>query len=128
MNGGVFMRKTGTGLLLLWLGMSASMAQQADRLQKDSLNVERQIPLTYYDKIQPTESEKYVIVYKDSLCGIYDVKDLRNVTDIKYTNLRVRNREMSDIGAITVFVYECGEQHGLISLCEANNEYVSIEL
>lgn len=128
MNGGVFMRKIGTGLLLLWLGMSASMAQQADGLQKDSLNVERQIPLTYYDKIQPTESEKYVIVYKDSLCGIYDVKNLRNVTDIKYTDLRVRDRKTSDIGTFTVFVYKCGEQHGLISLCEANNEYVSIEL
>lgn len=51
-----------------------------------------------------------------------------NVTDVKYTGLRVRNRKMSEVGGIIVFVFKCGEQRGLISLCEANNEYVSIEL
>lgn len=124
----MYMKKIGIGLLLLWLGISTSMAQQADGLPKDSLKVERQTPLMYYDRIVPTDSEKYVIVYKDGLCGIYDVKNSCNVTDVKYTGLRVRNRKMSEVGGIIVFVSKCGEQRGLISLCEVNNEYVSIEL
>ena len=124
----MFMKKIGIGLLLLCFGISTSMAQQTGGLLKDSLKVERQTPLTYYDRIVPTDSEKYVIVYKDSLCGIYDVKNSCNVTDVKYTGLRVRNRKMSEVGGIIVFVFKCGEQRGLISLCEVNNEYVSIEL
>lgn len=124
----MWVKNIGVGLLLLCLGVTASMARQKDGLPKDSLKMGQQVPLTYYDRIEPTVSEKYVIVYKDSLCGVYDIKSLRNVTDVKYTDLRTRDRRMSDEGAVTVFVYACGKKTGLISLCEANNEYVSIEL
>lgn len=123
------MKRIWIGLLLLSFGVPALMARQADVLRKDSLRIEKQISQIHYDKIEQTESEKYVIVYKDNLCGIYDIKNMCNVTDVKYTALKVRDRKMDDdVGAITVFVYKCGEQKGLISLCEANNEYVSIEL
>lgn len=123
------MKRIWIGLLLLSFGVPASMARQTDVLQKDGSKVEKQISLIHFDKIEQTESEKYVIVYKDNLCGIYDVKSMCNVTDVKYTALKIRDRKMDDdVGAITVFVYKCGEQQGLISLCEANNEYVSIEL
>lgn len=124
----MWVKNIGVGLLLLCFGVTASMAQQTDGLPKDSLKMGLQVLLTYYDRIEPTVSEKYVIVYKDSLCGVYDIKSLRNVTDVKYTDLRTRDRRMSDEGAVTVFVYACGKKTGLISLCEANNEYVSIEL
>lgn len=124
----MWVKNIGVGLLLLCFGATASMARQTDGLSKDSLKTGRQVPLTYYDRIEPTVSEKYVIVYKDSLCGVYDIKSLRNVTDVKYTDLRTRDRRMSDEGAVTVFVYACSKKTGLISLCEANNEYVSIEL
>lgn len=123
------MKRIWIGVFCLIFGVPALMARQADVLQKDSLKIEKQIPLTHYDKIEKTESEKYVIVYKDNLCGIYDVTNMCNVTDVKYTALKERNRKIDDnIGAIIVFIYKYGEQRGLISLCEANNEYVSIQL
>ena len=63
----MWVKNIGVGLLLLCFGVTASMAQQTDGLPKDSLKMGQQAPLTYYDRIEPTVSEKYVIVYKDSV-------------------------------------------------------------
>lgn len=121
------MKKVG---ILVWMALACMptlFAQQKESMA-DSVQATRQLSLSEFDRVEPTESEKHVIVYKDSLCGIYDVKSLRNVTDMAYTSIRVRNRRMSELGPVTVFVYRCGERRGLISLFEENNEYVILDL
>lgn len=101
-----------------------------DTICVDTLNLVlnvRQIPLSEYDRIEQTISKKYAIVYKDSLCGIYDIEGGQNVTELEYSTLRVRNRAVTDVGGITVFVFTCEDRKGLISICEVNNENVIIE-
>lgn len=103
----------------------------ADSISVDSsdyLKKVPQIPLKECDKVEHTKSEKYAIVYKANLCGIYDKEKKCNVTEINFLSLRVRNRAMTEVGPITVFIFTAGERKGLITLNEADNEMMMFVL
>lgn len=113
--------------MALWTIITFPAVAQAGKANIDICAATDTICVDTLDRIEQTISKKYAIVYKDSLCGIYDIEGGQNVTELEYSTLRVRNRAVTDVGGITVFVFTCGDRKGLISICEVNNENVIIE-
>lgn len=83
-------------------------------------------PMSEYDKVEKTEADSYVIVYKDSCCAVYDFKKEVQVTELQYDSLHLRNRTDSEVGPICVFVFKKDGHTGLLSVVEENNETMSI--
>lgn len=79
-------------------------------------------------RIEQPGADKYAVVYKDGLCGLYDLDNKKNVTEIRYTTIKLRNRTDSELGPICVFVFTEGKSKGLLSIFEENNEAVSVYL
>lgn len=111
--------------------VSGENAACVDTVNVDTLDLSpefEQIPLSGYSRVEESGADKYAIVYINGVCGLYDLVNQRNVTEIKYTTIRLRNRSDSELGPICVFVFTEGDSKGLLSISEANNETMSVYL
>lgn len=87
-----------------------------------------QVPIEECDKMEKTRHKQYAIVYKDSLCGIYDLYNEANVTNIQFTKLRIKDRIETIHGPIVLWTYWLGEQRGLLGMFENGNMFMSVRM
>ena len=79
-----------------------------------------------FDRVETTSVERYSIVYKDNMCGLYDIQADSLVTDIKYDALRY-GRTASEGGyEFTIWVGEMENYEGMISIESTTNEPMEI--
>lgn len=85
-----------------------------------------QIPLSECDILVMADLAGGAIVYKDGLCGIYDITKAENVTRIEYPWLSAGSREEYEGGNYTFFIVVYPENHGVLGVSEQTNEYICI--
>lgn len=88
-----------------------------------------QIPFSELDSLTMSSlDERYVVVYKDGKCGIYDLQKEENVTCIEYGNLRFSFRKEMEGEYYTYFSWEEETTLGVIGIAEVNNQFISIAM
>ena len=88
-----------------------------------------QIPFEELDSLTMSSlDDRYVVVYKDGKCGIYDLQKEENVTRIEYCYLRFSFRKEMEGEYYTYFFWEEETTQGVIGIAEVNNQFVSIAM
>lgn len=88
-----------------------------------------QIPFEELDSmIMSSLDDRYVVVYKDGKCGIYDLQNEENVTRIEYGYLRFSFRKEMEGEYYTYFFWEEKTTQGVIVIAEVNNQFISIAM
>ena len=88
-----------------------------------------QIPFEELDSmIMSSLDDRYVVVYKDGKCGIYDLQNEENVTRIEYGYLRFSFRKEMEGEYYTYFFWEEKTTQGVIGIAEVNNQFISIAM
>lgn len=72
--------------------------------------------------------DRYVLVYKEGKCGIYDLLKEENVTRIEYSYLRFSFRKEMEGEYYTYFLWEEETTQGVIGIAEVNNQFISIAM
>lgn len=88
-----------------------------------------QIPFGELDSLTMSSlDDRYVVVYKDGKCGIYDLKKDENVTRIEYSYLRFSFRKEIEGEYYSYFFWEEETTQGVIGIAEVNNQFISIAM
>ena len=88
-----------------------------------------QIPFGELDSLTMSSlDDRYVVVYKDGKCGIYDLLKEENVTRIEYGYLRFSFRKEMEGEYYTYFFWEEETTQGVIGIAEVNNQFISIAM
>lgn len=88
-----------------------------------------QIPFEELDSMTMSSlNDRYVVVYKDGKCGIYDLLKEENVTRIEYGYLRFSFRKEMEGEFYTYFSWEEDTTMGVIGIAEVNNQFLSIAM
>ena len=88
-----------------------------------------QIPFEELDSLTMSSlDDRYVVVYKDGKCGIYDLLKEENVTRIEYGYLRFSFRKEMEGEYYTYFFWEEETTQGVIGIAEVNNQFISIAI
>ena len=88
-----------------------------------------QIPFEELDSLTMSSlDDRYVVVYKDGKCGIYDLLKEENVTRIEYGYLRFSFRKEMEGEYYTYFFWEEETTQGVIGIAEVNNQFISIAM
>ena len=88
-----------------------------------------QIPFAELDSLTMSSLDnRYVVVYKDGKCGIYDLLKEENVTRIEYGYLRFSFRKEMEGEYYTYFSWEEDKTLGVIGIAEVNNQFISIAM
>ena len=88
-----------------------------------------QIPFGELDSLTMSSlDDRYVVVYKDGKCGIYDLQKDENVTRIEYGYLRFSFRKEMEGEYYTYFFWEEETTQGIIGIAEVNNQFISIAM
>lgn len=88
-----------------------------------------QIPFSELDSLTMSSlDERYVVVYKDGKCGIYDLQKEENVTRIDYGYLRFSFRKEMEGEYYTYFFWEEETTQGVIGIAEVNNQFILIAM
>ncbi len=88
-----------------------------------------QIPFAELDSLTMSNLDnRYVVVYKDGKCGIYDLQKEENVTRIEYGYLRFSFRKEMEGEYYTYFFWEEEMTKGVIGIAEVNNQFISIAM
>lgn len=88
-----------------------------------------QIPFAELDSLTMSNlDDRYVVVYKDGKCGIYDLLKEENVTRIEYGCLRFSFRKEMEGEYYTYFFWEEETTQGVIGIAEVNNQFISIAM
>lgn len=88
-----------------------------------------QIPFAELDSLTMNSlDDRYVVVYKDGKCGIYDMQKEKNVTRINYGYLRFSFRKEVEGEYYTYFFWEEETSQGVIGIAEVNNQFISIAM
>lgn len=88
-----------------------------------------QIPFGELDSLTMSRlDDRYVVVYKDGKCGIYDLLKEENVTRIEYSYLRFSFRKEMEGEYYTYFFWEEETAQGVIGIAEVNNQFISIAM
>lgn len=88
-----------------------------------------QIPFGELDSLTMSSlDDRYVVVYKDGKCGIYDLFKEENVTRIEYGYLRFSFRKEMEGEYYTYFFWEEKTTQGVIGIAEVNNQFISIAM
>lgn len=90
------------------------------------------IPQIYFEELDSLTmsdlDKRYVVVYKDGKCGIYDLRKEENVTRIEYGYLRFSFRKEMEGEYYTYFFWEEETTQGVIGIAEVNNQFISIAM
>ena len=88
-----------------------------------------QIPFEDLDSLTMSSlDDRYVVVYKDGKCGIYDLQKDENVTRIEYGYLRFSFRKEMEGEYYTYFFWEEKTAQGVIGIAEVNYQFLSIAM
>lgn len=88
-----------------------------------------QIPFEKLDSLTMNSlDDRYVVVYKEGKCGIYDLQKEENVTRIEYGYLRFSFRREMEGEYYTYFFWEEESTQGVIGIAEVNNQFISIAM
>ena len=109
----------------------ADSTQVTDTISCDTLDLSKptipQIPFEELDSLTMScLDDRYVVVYKDGKCGIYDLRKEENVTRIEYGYLRFSFRKEMEGEYYTYFFWEEETTQGVIGIAEVNNQFISI--
>ena len=113
------------------LKAQAQIAADTVCLDMDTLAVGyniKQVPIEECDSTFKTRHQYYSIVYKDGKCGIYDLKNKANITNIQFTKLRIKDRIETERGPIALWTYWLGGQRGLLGVFENGNMFMSVRM
>ena len=104
-----------------------------DTISCDTLDLSKppipQIPFEELDSLTMSSlDDRYVVVYKDGKCGIYDLLKEENVTRIEYSYLRFSFRKEMEGEFYTYFSWEEDKTLGVIGIAEVNNQFISIAM
>ena len=111
----------------------ADSTQVTDTISCDTLDLSEppipQIPFEELDSLTMSSLDnRYVVVYKDGKCGIYDLRKEENVTQIEYGYLRSSFRKEIEGEYYTYFFWEEETTQGVIGIAEVNNQFISIAM
>ena len=111
----------------------ADSTQVTDTISCDTLDLSKQpipqIPFEELDSLTMSSlDDRYVVVYKDGKCGIYDLLKEENVTRIEYGYLRFSFRKEMEGEYYTYFFWEEETTQGVIGIAEVNNQFISIAM
>ena len=111
----------------------ADSTQVTDTISCDTLDLSKptipQIPFEELDSLTMSSlDDRYVVVYKDGKCGIYDLRKEENVTRIEYGYLRFSFRKEMEGEYYTYFFWEEETTQGVIGIAEVNNQFISIAM
>ena len=111
----------------------ADSTQVTDTISCDTLDLSKQpipqIPFEELDSLTMSSlDDRYVVVYKDGKCGIYDLLKEENVTRIEYGYLRFSFRKEMEGEFYTYFSWEEDKTLGVIGIAEVNNEFIWIAM
>ena len=111
----------------------ADSTQVTDTISCDTLDLSKptipQIPFEELDSLTMSSLDnRYVVVYKDGKCGIYDLRKEENVTRIEYGYLRFSFRKEMEGEYYTYFFWEEESTQGVIGIAEVNNQFISIAM
>ena len=111
----------------------ADSTQVTDTISCDTLDLSippiPQIPFKELDSLTMSSlDDRYVVVYKNGKCGIYDLLKEENVTRIEYGYLRFSFRKEMEGEFYTYFSWEEDKTLGVIGIAEMNNQFISIAM
>ena len=111
----------------------ADSTQVTDTISCNTLDLSKptipQIPFEELDSLTMSSlDDRYVVVYKDGKCGIYDLQKEENVTHIEYGYLRFSFRKEMEGEYYTYFFWEEESTQGVIGIAEVNNQFISIAM
>ena len=125
-------------LFILMIAVSAITTAAQDMEEVDSICLDSidlafppipQIPICEIDSIIIcSPADRYVVVYKDSKCGVYDLTRKENVTLIKYAAITFSFRDEMDGDYYSSFSWDEKSLHGVIIIAENNNHIVEIAM
>lgn len=86
-----------------------------------------QIPFEELDSLTMSSlDDRYVVVYKDSKCGVYDLLKEENVTRIEYEYLAMGFRKEFEDESFTYFRLRNDGKEGVLGIAETNNQFITI--
>lgn len=86
-----------------------------------------QIPFEDLDSMtMQSLGDRYVVVYKDGKCGVYDFMEEKNVTRIEYDELVMAFRKEIEGGYYTYFRAIVDGKTGLLGISEKDNQFVAV--
>lgn len=109
----------------------ANNVEAVDTVSCDTIDLRNppipQIPLTECDSIVMIDlNGRYVAVYKEGKCGVYDITKAVNVTRIEYPWLSVGFRREFEGGYYTYFYTAYPDKYGVVGVSEQTNEFICI--
>ncbi|WP_158215013.1 hypothetical protein [Prevotella sp. P4-119] len=88
-----------------------------------------QIPLDECDSLMVSSPvHRYGVVWKNGMCGIYDISKGENVTRIEYKKLWFSFRKEMEGEYYSYFGWDEEETKGIIGVAEANNQFMAISM
>ncbi len=86
-----------------------------------------QIPFEELDSLTMSSlDDRYVVVYKDGKCGVYDLLKEENVTRIEYEYLSLGFRKEFEGEYFTYFQVLNDGKKGVLGIAETNNQFITI--
>ena len=86
-----------------------------------------QIPFEELDSFTMSGlDDRYVVVYKDGKCGVYDLLKEENVTRIEYEYLSLGFRKEFEGEYFTYFQVLNNGKKGVLGIAETNNQFITI--
>lgn len=119
-------------MILTWLfalTITAQTVEVVDTIDCAELDnpLVPQIPFEELDSLtMQSLSDRYVVVYKDGKCGIYDLVEEKNVTRIEYDELVMAFRKELEGEYYTYFRVVVERKRGLLGISERNNQFVAV--
>ena len=109
----------------------ANNVEVVDTVSCDTIDLRNppipQIPLSECDSIVMIDMNgRYAAVYKDGMCGVYDISKAVNVTRIEYPWLSAGFRREFEGSYFTYFYTAYPDKHGVVGVSEQTNEFICI--
>ena len=99
-----------------------------DTVRCDSMSLD--IPQVAFEELDSmiVESfdDRYVVVYKEGKCGVYDLLKNENVTRIEYDALELGFSREIEGERFTYFTFIYEGQKGILGISEATNHFITI--
>ena len=109
----------------------ANNVEVVDTVSRDTIDLKNppipQIPLSECDSIVMIDMNgRYAAVYKEGMCGVYDITKAVNVTRIEYPWLSAGFRKEFEGGYYTYFYTAYPDKYGVVGVSEQTNEFICI--
>lgn len=134
--------------ILLLFAWACAMAAAAQTAEVDSIKVDDlysteavdtidcadleasnipQIPFEELDSLTMSSlDDRYVVVFKDGKCGVYDLLKKENVTRIEYEYLSMGFRKEFEGEFYTYFRLINNGNEGVLGIAETNNQFIAV--